>query len=400
MVEADAYLPRHVDAALDDALEVFPIVVVDGARGVGKTTTAARVAASTVRLPDDLDRLTVDPSGFLSALPRPVLIDEWQLAGTDLLWTLKRIADEDATPGAFLLTGSVEPATYGPTYPLTGRAARLVMRPMTRAELTGTGADTTFVEHAAAGRRPTPTSGRASEFEISWLTTAGFPAARLLPDAALFLESYAALVSQRAGDEGRDASRLLQTMRVLATLEAQAVPDQRIWESADINKATWKHYDDLLARVHLAVPSPSFASNRLKRLTTYPKRFLGDTALALALAGVDRATLEAEPATTGRYFESFVMQQLRPQVDAVHGRLAHLRTSGGEREIDAIVEVGQTVHAFEVKYGARPDARDARHLAWLRDELGDRFANGYLVHTGGDTFQLDDRIWAVPVHVL
>lgn len=57
-----------------------------------------------------------------------------------------------------------------------------------------------------------------------------------MSDPSLFLDGYAALVAQRAGDEGRDASRLLTTLRVLATLEAQAVPDQTIWESADINK--------------------------------------------------------------------------------------------------------------------------------------------------------------------
>ncbi len=66
------------------------------------------------------------------------------------------------------------------------------------------------------------------------------------------LEGYAALVAQRAGDEGRDASRLLSTLRVLAVLEGRAVPDQRIWEAADINRATWKAYEDLLQRTYLS----------------------------------------------------------------------------------------------------------------------------------------------------
>jgi len=235
---------------------------------------------------------------------------------------------------------------------------------------------------------------------MGWLTRAGFPAVRNMADAALFLEGYGALVSQRAGDEGRDASRLLRTMRVLATLEGQAVPDQRIWESADINKATWKDYDDLLERTHLAVPSPAFESNRLKRLTTYPKRFLADTALALALAGLDAARLVDDPTLAGPYVESSVMQQLRPQIDGVGGTLSHLRTGAGQHEIDAIVEIGLDVYAFEVKHGSNPSRADARHIEWFRDGLDDRFVAGFVVHTGGDTSSLGDRIWAIPVHLL
>lgn len=63
----------------------------------------------------------------------------------------------------------------------------------------------------------------------------------------------------RAGD----ASRLLTALRVLATLEAQAAPDQRIWEAADFNTATWKADDDLVERIHVAAPSGAFDSNRL-----------------------------------------------------------------------------------------------------------------------------------------
>lgn len=135
---------------------------------------------------------------------------------------------------------------------------------------------------------------------------------------------------------------------------------------------TWKDYDDLLERTHVAVPSPAFESNRLKRLTTYPKRFLADTAFALALAGLDAACLVDDPTLAGPYVESSVMQQLRPQIDGVGGTLSHLRTGAGQHEIDAIVEIG----------------------------LDDRFVAGFVVHTGGDTASLGDRIWAIPVHLL
>lgn len=170
---------------------------------------------------------------------------------------------------------------------------------MTMSELTGRGDDASYVLGMLAGDQPEPASHAAAAFELDHLARTGFPAARSMPDPGLFLEAYASLVSQRAGDEGRDASRLLRTLRVLATLTGQAAPDQRIWQSADINKATLRAYDDLLERVHLAAPVPAFESNRLKRLTAYPKRFLADTALALTLAGLDAADLGGIPLSPG-----------------------------------------------------------------------------------------------------
>ena len=394
------YLPRHVDQALARALESSPIVILDGPRAVGKTTTGSRVASTSVLLPRDLPTLMVDPEAFLRALPPPVLIDEWQLVGTDLLWTIKGIVDADPMPGRFLLVGSVEPAAYGPTYPLTGRAARLVMRPMTKAELAGRGGEPTFVERVLA--QDHPPLGRSSEagFELEALARPGFPGARDLPDAQLFLDAYATIVAQRAGDEGRDASRLLRSLRVLATLTGQTVPDQRIWEAADITKVTWKNYDDLLSRVHLSAGVAAYESNRLKRLTSYPKRFLADTAMALVLSNLRIEDLRADPTLAGRFLESYVVQQLRPQADLVHRGLMHVRTGAGEHEVDALLETPSGVLAFEVKLGTRPSAAEAKQLDWLRDGLGGRFGHGYVVYTGRDCYSLSERVTALPVGLL
>ncbi|MFN8080120.1 MAG: DUF4143 domain-containing protein [Kineosporiaceae bacterium] len=397
MTGPDGYLPRHLEARLDTALRSAPAVLLDGPRGVGKTTTAARRAASSVLLPRDLELLRADPEGYLSALRPPVLLDEWQLAGTDLLWTVKRLVDDNPEPGQFLLTGSVEPATYGPTYPLTGRAAHLLLRPMTRAELAGTASEQTFLAGVMSEGPPSPGQDRAPVFDLAALGTPGFPAMRASPEPRLALDAYAHLVAQRAGEEGRDATRLLRTMRVLATLSGQAAPDQRVWDAADINKATWKHYDDLLVRTHVAAPVAAFESNRLARLTSYPKRFLADTALTLALAEMGVDQLRQEPTSAGRLLESYVAQQLRPQVDALRGNLFHVRTGAGEREVDFVVEVGGTVVGIEVKLTRRPGPADAGPLAWLRDRLGERFAHGLVVHTGGDCYALGDRLVAVPL---
>ena len=112
-MDIELYLPRIVDGPLSSLIQAVPVVLVDGARASGKTTSASRLANSTLRLPQDLALLQSDPLQVLTSMKRPVLIDEWQLAGIEVLWTIKQIVDADPTPGSFILTGSVEPESYG-----------------------------------------------------------------------------------------------------------------------------------------------------------------------------------------------------------------------------------------------------------------------------------------------
>ena len=53
--------------------------------------------------------------------------------------------------------------------------------------------------------------------------------------------------------------------------------------------------------------------------------------------------------------------------------------------------------AIEVKASASVDRRDGRHLEWLRDELGERFVAGVVLHTGPRGFELGERVTALPI---
>ena len=63
MAHAPVYLPRHIDQRLAESVRTAPVVLLDGPRGAGKTTTAARLASSVVMLPRDQEQLNVDPEG-------------------------------------------------------------------------------------------------------------------------------------------------------------------------------------------------------------------------------------------------------------------------------------------------------------------------------------------------
>ena len=92
--------------------------------------------------------------------------------------------------------------------------------------------------------------------------------------------------------------------------------------------------------------------------------------------------------------------QIRAEAEVCGGRaqMFHLRTKGGQREIDLIVEFGRRVAAFEIKTSSAPNRNHARHLAWLRDRLPpERFAGGVVFHTGPNRYGLGKGIEAVPI---
>ena len=132
------YLRRHLDGRLARLLEVHPACLVEGMRGAGKTSTAQRLAAATLRLdhPPTAQQMSNDPSSACASLPSPVLIDEWQRVPE--VWdAVRRMIDEDRSPGRFILSGSSRAAVTADVHTGAGRILPLRLRPMTLSERRG-----------------------------------------------------------------------------------------------------------------------------------------------------------------------------------------------------------------------------------------------------------------------
>lgn len=403
------YLPRLVDPLIEELLAGFPAVLVVGPRACGKTTTAARHARSIVRLDREAEAAAVraDPDGALE-VARPVLLDEWQLA-PEILAAVKRAVDSRPGPNNFLITGSVRSDLEGEGWPMTGRVLRVQMYGLTEREINNNATTGSLLDRLAAqgvAGLPAPNDPPSLNSYISRALRGGFPESVLASSERVGRQWLRAYVDQLMTrdvemlDAGRDPVRLRRYLHVVCLNTAGVVDAKTLYDSAGVNRKTALAYDRLLSNLLVVDAVPAWWTNRLKRLVKTPKRYVVDPGVVGALLRLDLAGVRRDGDLLGRLLETFVMAQLRAEaaVSEAEPRLYHLRSEQGRHEVDVVVEyAGGAIFGFEVKVGGAPSLDDAKHLQWLRDELGDRFVGGAVLHSGPHLYPLAEHIVAAPI---
>ena len=422
-LRAPHYRTRVIDAELDELLLGAAAISIEGAKGVGKSATAAERVDVEFRLESSTVRALVeaDPARILDG--RRVLLDEWQ--HLPFTWDLvRRAVDAGATAGQFLLTGSASIADPG-RHSGAGRILKLRMRPLAFAErgynpsvsladlLTGD-------QPAIAGDTPVDLRTYTSEIVAS-----GFPGIRELPDRIrrAQLDSYVERVVDRdiaeLGSKVRNPSALKRWMSAYAAATATTTTYTKIAGSASPgtreqpSRTTFSAYRDALERLFIldALPGWLPSNAHLSELAASPKHHLADPALAVALLGLDENALLAgddrggalfrDGPFLGALFESLVSLSVRVYAQQAESRVSHFRMHRGDHEVDLIVERrdGRCV-ALEVKLSPNVNDADVRHLVWLRDKLGPDLLDAAIVTTGTSAYRRPDGIAVIPAALL
>lgn len=398
---------RHLTPVLQEVLEDTPVLMLVGARQVGKSTLAAGLTLPDRHFTlDDLSTLAAarsDPAGFIRALPDGALIDEIQRA-PELLLPLKASVDRDRRPGRFLLTGSANVLTLPRVADsLAGRMSVHQLWPLSQGELAGTPEDfiaTVFGEDLPPAATPDDLVPR--------LLQGGYPevlSRRTERRRAAWFTDYLRTLMER---DVRDLSRisgvteLPRLLTLLATRSGNLLNASDLARDAGLNNVTLTRYLDLLRALFLVDTLPAWATNVGKRLIKAPKVLLPDTGLSASLQGVTAERIERDRSLLGGLLENFVVGELSRQRgwSAVDVSLYHYRTAGGQ-EVDAVLEArdGRVV-GIEVKASATVSNREFRGLQALQEDAGARFHRGVVLYTGDRVLPFGERLHAVPVGAL
>ena len=422
-LRAARYRRRVVDVELDELLAGAAAVSLEGAKGVGKSATAAERVDAEFRLESPVVRDLVEADPDRLADGRRVLLDEWQ--HLPFTWDLvRRAVDAGATPGQFLLTGSASLADPG-RHSGAGRILRLRMRPLALAER---GYEPTVsLADLLSGQRPTITGDTTVDLKTyaSEVVASGFPGIRELPRRVrrAQLDSYIERVVDRdiaeLGSKIRNPSALRRWMSAYGAATATTTTYAKIAVAANPGtreqpaRATLTAYRDALERLFILDSLPGWlpTNAHLNELAASPKHHLADPALAVALLGLDENTLLAgddrggsvfrDGPFLGALFESLVVLSLRVYAQRSEARVAHFRMHRGDHEVDLIVERrdGRCV-GVEVKLSPIVNDDDVRHLLWLRDKLGPDLLDAAIVTTGKHAYRRPDGIAVIPAALL
>lgn len=401
--------PRHARQLVLDALADTRIVLVMGARQVGKSTLTTEIAthdypAQVITLDDPTvrDAAIADPVGFVAGFDGPVLIDEVQRA-PDLLLAIKAAVDRDPRPGRFLLTGSANVLTAPKVYEaLTGRIEIVRLWPLSQAEIEQSTCN--FVDALFAGRPPQiERAPLGRDAFVDRVARGGYPEARLRSGRRRerWFESYLTTSLDRDLRDIADVQRLEEMPRLLRLLAAQAANvfnSRNLARALTITHETVATYTRLLETLFLLRRLPPWRPGLGPREIHAPKIYLVDSGLLAHLLGASEQRIAADNQVTGKILENFVAMEVLKHADWAQTDTRQYHWRDGRDEVDIVLENRSgEIAALEVKAAATIETRDIRTMAKLRDRRRDNFVAGIVLYTGEQTVPLGDRLWAVPI---
>jgi predicted AAA+ superfamily ATPase len=420
-ISLDSYVPRIVDRELDDLLPQLPAILLDGAKGVGKTATAAR-RCSTIRRLDDASAAVVEADPYVIRNDQPpVLLDEWQRIPP--VWdAVRRLVDDEGGAGRFVLTGS---APLASTHSGAGRIVSLRLRPMCLAERLTT-PTTVSIASLLRGERQSITGRSVLRLDdyVDEIVDGGFPGIRRFDGTAhtSALDSYLQRIVDHdlpeAGFTVRRPASVRAWLRAYAAASATTATWETIRDAATAGvgdkpaKATSIGYTELLGQLRIFDPLDAWlpGHNHLNRLASGPKHHLADPALAVRLLQRNRSHLLSgdqrgipvprDGQLLGNLFESLAALTVRAGAQAAGAHAFHLRTRNGDHEVDFILEGSNGVIAIETKLAAVVDDNDAKHLRWLGERLGGDLLDSMIITTGPEAYRRPDGIAVVPLALL
>lgn len=407
-------IPRNVAGFAKEALDAFPVVVIECARQAGKSTLAGQLIADHDALAttlDDEDTLRVaraDPRAFVDQMPHGTLvIDELQRA-PELILAIKASIDRNRRPARFVLIGSSNLLRHSRAPDsLAGRAITVQLRPFSRGELLRHRDD--FLGHLRSGADlPGFVSGAERADYARAIAVGGFPDVRTLSPRLrnTWFDSYITRLLERDLRDLAprvDPGRLASVLRLLAANQSGEFVKARVARAAEIPETSVVGYVDLLETMFLIEKLPPWSPNLTSRATSKPKIIVADPGLALRMSRVTEAQLEplGNP-FIGPALEGFVIGELRKQRtwSSEEFELFHFRDRNG-LEVDIVAEFfdGRVI-GIEVKSGSTVKPEHLKGLSALRDRLGERFIGGYVLNIAPRSMVLGDRLWSVPLSTL
>ncbi len=379
------WIQRDISHILERQIASRPVVVLTGARQVGKTSLLRHLYPKwnfvSLDLPAEAELAEEQPETFLARYPRPLMIDEVQYAPKVFRHVKVDVDAHRQDSGRFLLTGSQKFLLMrGVSESLAGRAAVLELEPLSFREIRRALPDLSIEDVLLRGGYPelyaNPTL-RPDEYYRSYFST-------YLERDVRSLHNVGSL---------RDFERFV---RACALRSAQILNKTDLARDVGISAPTANAWLSVLAASNQVVLLEPWFSNGTKSMVKSPKLYWGDVGLLVWLLGIrTRDELLRSPYLEA-IWESFVCAELRRRQTALEGGTSlHFWRDRG-REVDFLIHRGGRFELMEAKFTAEPTHRDAAQLRDVAERLSGEVIAQRILCRVANTRQLGPAIAVGP----
>lgn len=408
-------IPRFITKTIIDCVKHFPITLLTGPRQIGKSTELFNSFNSKgfnyISLDDSFNLAFArrDPRSFLDLHPSPLIIDEAQKA-PELFVEIERIVNESRlkrgnmeSNGMYILSGSQRKDLLDRAEEsLSGRVAILDMNNLSINEILGKDNSPFEVNLAKDSQRSLRYTLKESQ-AFEYIVKGFFPVLYADPsiNTSVFYSSY---ITTYLGKDLRDLINIndefkfLNFLKLLASNTGEELVYDNYAKNIGVSINTIKSWTSVLIKTAIIyLVEPYNEESIVKRVVKRPKMYFFDTGLAAYLCGITDAKTLQNSFLKGRFFETFVFNEIRKSFmnEGIMQTLYYYRDSE-QNEVDMILVREGKISCVEIKAGQNFNVSDTKAFKNL---LNSKFVHGKnaIVCTADKISMLNDGTLLLPI---
>ncbi|MBN1115036.1 MAG: ATP-binding protein [Oligoflexia bacterium] len=402
------YLTRFLEKKLKKLAGNFPVIVVSGARQVGKSTLLEHVFPDLPRVVfdplEDIEGAKSDPDLFLRNRNTPVILDEIQYV-PGLVSSIKRFLEKNRSNGQFFITGSQQwEVMKNLSESLAGRAVFLDLSGLSYFEIQGSGFENLWLDEWLNNRQLNNKKNKKPRFTLfeqlwrGFLPEAQFIDIDVIPD---FFMSYIRTYIDRDIRqiiELNDYALFNRFFKLCAASSANEINYSHFGREMGITPQTASRWLQVLTSTFQWIELPAFSGNTTKRVTSKPKGHLTDAGLICYCLGITSQNSIISNPNWGNIFESAVVMEIIKQsaLSGVKPGLYHWRTAAGA-EVDIIMELDNKFFPIEIKANSHPSKRDTGGIkAFMETYPHLDIPRGAIISPAENHYKLEENIDVIP----
>lgn len=390
-----------------------PVILVTGARQVGKSTLCYEIAKELgynyVSLDNLRERETAltDPELFLSLHKAPLIIDEVQYAPKlfDVIEAIVNKAKLDGlnNKGMYILTGSeAYRLMEGVSQSMAGRVSIIEMSPFSLREIRALEEKPFVIDPIENEQRNKENSVNLDQL-YDYIVKGFYP--ELFDNEGLDSDSFYADYVRTYLE--RDVSKIINLndklkfqrfMEVLASLTGEEFIANNLAKAIGVSLQTIQSWVSVLLTgniIHLLEPYNE--NSTFKRVVKKPKIYFSDTGLAAYLARLNDPKVLRNSIFSGRFVETYIVNEIIKSYknNNKHVNFYYYRDVD-QREIDLVILENGFLHFVECKSGFSYNKSDIYAFNILKKNTRYKVGASAVVCATNSVYSIDDGVYGLP----